>query len=260
MSSASRSCVLGLSSGPSAVLLLLYVLRLCSFSRIASRARCAHDAAESDTHESSARAYTRRGAHLSRPPVTLSSILVAPPPCDPASSSLPSAWWPRSSILVAPSDAGCSRPRCIPRGTTAPVSFVPCAPRVRVCHRLSYFSFRTAPAPLSRRPRTLSLSLSLLPSPRSSFPSPSYIFLLSPLLLPSPPPLPNPPAVSRLSPLRWRLLFSPLCPCILPRRESAAAAAAAVATAASFAGSSTLSPREPARFLRGVVKSKSESA
>lgn len=34
----------------------------------------------------------------------------------------------RSSILVAPSDAGCSRPRCIPRGTTAPVSFVPCAP------------------------------------------------------------------------------------------------------------------------------------
>lgn len=109
------------------------VLRLCSFSRIASRARCAHDAAESDTHESSARAYTRSGAHLSRPPVTLSRILVAPPPCDPVSSSLPSAW-PRSSVLVAPSDAGCcSRPRCIPRGTTAPVSFVYRVLRASVC-------------------------------------------------------------------------------------------------------------------------------
>lgn len=64
-----------------------------------SCARCAHDAAESDTHESSARAYTRSGAHLSRPPVTLSRILVAPPPCATLSlPPLPSAW-PRDRRL-----------------------------------------------------------------------------------------------------------------------------------------------------------------
>lgn len=136
-----------------------------------------------------------------------------------------------------------------------------CSARPCVSPAVLLLFLNRSSAPLSRRLPILSLSRSLYYPPFAPLSlHPVISFFSLPCFFPRRP-SPNPPAVSRLSPLRWRLLFSPLCPCILPRRESAAATAvAAVATAASFAGSSTLSPREPARFLRGVVKSKSESA
>lgn len=123
---------------------------------------------------------------------------------------------------------------------------------VRVCHRLCLTSFSPVlPSPRPRRHHAhivLSFSVPLL------LPVPALAAKSSPLF-----PLPPftcssvflsslsssfraqrrgrrlPGAVSRLSPPRAvgrRCFFSPLCPCILPRRESAAAAAAAAASVA----------------------------
>lgn len=144
--------------------------------------------------------------------------------------------------------------------------FVRPSVRLCVCHRLSYFFLAISPpgprssyslspfsffsllssssfCPSLRRSLSLSLPLHpsfpslldsiVLPSLASSLP-----FFFSVRRLPhhrrSPP---DPLTVPCLSPPWRRLLFSPLCPCILPRRESAAAAAAA----ASFAGRLRLS-------------------
>lgn len=166
--------------------------------------RDAHDAAESDTHESSARAYTRRGAHLSRPPVTPSSILVAPPPCDPVSSSQASAW-PRSVYPRSTPPTQAAAGHVAFRGEPPLRYRLYRALRARPCVSpavLLLFLNPAPPGPAYPVAFAYSPSRSLYYPPSLLFPFIQlYLSSLSLLLLPSPPLSQPPPRPSRVYPL-----------------------------------------------------------